>query len=306
MTIQQLKNDIENNCLSDSLMIFQYNDVDFLPFQYVNEIKKSWNVQTELIDDLSCLISNTFDIFGTQETTDLRLFICDKFDYIRKDLLSLNKVIVICKSVTEGTKEIYEDCIIEFPKLESWQIKDYVYTMLPGIKRDDLDKLISFCNENIYRIDKEVQKLSMFEQIEQQSLFNDYFQEAFLDTSNMTIFTLSNAILKKDINTVAEVAKKASVIDIEPIGLLKILYNNFKDMISVKFDLNANAQKLGMTDKKMYAVRMSANNYTREQLIDIFNFICYIDKMLKNGELPNSMLTDYLVLNILCKGSNNT
>ena len=53
MTIQELKEKIENKESINQLLIFKYSDVDFVAIQYINEIAKINNVQVEVIDELS-------------------------------------------------------------------------------------------------------------------------------------------------------------------------------------------------------------------------------------------------------------
>ena len=64
MTIETLFKDIQQNTVTDDLIIFKNPKNDFIANQYINEIAKQHNLTTVLIEDVD-------DIKTTQTTFDL-------------------------------------------------------------------------------------------------------------------------------------------------------------------------------------------------------------------------------------------
>ena len=110
---------------------------------------------------------------------------------------------------------------------------------------------------------------------------------------------MTNAILKKDLVAISHIFKDIENIDVEPIGLVTILYNNFKNVINVQLSNNPTADKLGMKSNQFNAIRYNCGYYSKESLNKILEILTNIDKQIKIGEMPIDILVDYLIIKIL-------
>ena len=143
-------------------------------------------------------------------------------------------------------------------------------------------------------------KLYIFDKDKQQFIFNMMLEDSSLiDTSKYKIFDFSNAIIKRDIQTVAAVFEKISSIDIEPIGLLTILVNQFRNIISIQLANNPTPESTGLKPNQFWAIKHSCGLYTKEQLVNIYLFLTDIDRKIKIGEMPMNNLIDYLVVKLM-------
>lgn len=300
MNLEELKNKIESNDTSYPFIIFKLTDIDFIPLQYIDKIRDILKVDVkynESSEELSIVKTN---IFGITEDSSINVLEVDTFSSADKSLLSRNNTFIICKKLSEDAAILFSNNIIEIPKLESWQIKDYVYSMAEGVPTDRLDKLIDICKNNIFRLDKEVKKLSIFSTEERKYIFDHFVSDKiFSDLSNHNIFDLSNAIMKKDFRTITQLYKEIDNIDCEPLGLLTTLYNNFRNVISVQLSNNPTAEGCGMSSKQFWAVKYSCGFYTKEELLKIFGMLSDIDRRIKTGTMPVNILVDYLITHIL-------
>lgn len=300
MDIQKLKQNIEEENVQIGFWIFQYTDNSFLPHQYIHEIRKILNKDVQILDDLNVLVSPQKNIFGNTDASDLiRLFVTECFESDNPYLEEENNLIVVCKKVTN--EELFKDSIIKFPKLEQWQIKDYVYSIADGVPEEKLDLLIQICKGDIFRISSEASKLSLFTEQERMHVFDSFLEDGvFDDLSEHNIFDFSNAILKKDIVSLAALYKEIEKIDVEPLGLVTILYNNLKSIISIQFDPSITPEILNISPKKFWAIKKySCGYYTKEQLIQSFYLITDIDRKLKSGEITVDLIVDYIVCHML-------
>lgn len=303
MDIKTLKENIESK-LSDIRFIFVNSEDSFLSNQYINAIAQKNELKIITVEEIRSLIPNDNDIFGIGDVIDetcLYVYKVDKFEEKDSDIMKIKHLIIVCDKIDSESKEIFKELVIEMPKLETWQIKDYAYSIADGVNTKKLDWLLTVSNNNIHRVHNELSKLTPFIPKERDYVFDMMVEDdAFVDLSNFVIFDLSNAIIKKDIKTIAKILEDIKKIDVEPLGLQVILTNQFRNIISVQMSPNASAEKLGMNPKQFYAIsKYSCGYYTREQLVEIFDVVSKCDYLLKNGDVPNDKLVDYMILHIL-------
>lgn len=305
MTIETLKTNLDNKTLDDFYIFFNL-ETSFLSNQYVDAIAQARGLKLIYIDDLRSLIPDKNDIFGSAETVDascLYVYKIDKFEDKDLQIKDIKNLIIVCNKIDDETKELFLPYIIEMPKLESWQIKDYVYSLADGVSTTKLDWLINISNNDIYRLHNEISKLNLFSIKEREYLFDLMVEEdAFIDLSNYVIFDLTNAILQKDIKKIRYMLEAVHSWDCEPLGLQTLLTNNFRNVLAVQLAPNSPPEKLGLSPKQVYAIRKNNTGYySRDQLVEIFELISSCDYKMKNGDLSNDMLIDYMILNILSR-----
>ena len=301
MKLDALKDKIESNTIDYiNFLIFKYEDIDFLPNQYLFALSKNLNKDIIFIDNLP--ISNQKDIFNNKLSVDnIECFKTDIFDVEDVSLIEKKYLIIICKEITENCKDLFNTNIVYFPKLEDWQIKDYVYSVAEGVDTKYLDALIYLCHNDIYKIDNELAKIKIFERNQRNILFKSFIEEGlFNDLNNNTIFDISNAILRKDINKLTELLINIDKIDCEPLGLVTILYKSIKDIINIQLNHNATPENTDINKNRFWAIKKNnCGFFTKDQLFNIFKFITSIDKKLKTGEISVDIIVDYIVCKIL-------
>lgn len=293
MNLQELKEAIESKTVSSQFFIFQYSDTNFLPIQYYREIAKIRNME---IENLAELPGNSISLFERSQSS-LQVFLTDRLE---KKVTPRNDLVIVCKSIAADVEKTLGQYIVKFPVLESWQIEDYVYSLLDGVDAQLIQKFYSTVGDNIYRIEGELRKLEGCSASEKQFFLSKMLEEGALsDISNYVIFDLSNAILKKDFQKIKTILAEVDNIDVEPTGLLTILCNNFKNIIKVQLANNPTAESTGMSSKQFWAVRYSCGFYTKEKLVRIYSFLTDLDRQLKTGALPASLLVDYTIAKVL-------
>ena len=78
-----------------------------------------------------------------------------------------------------------------------------------------------------------MQKIAIFPKDQRQYLFQDFIDDdVFSDLSKYNIFSLTTCIVKRDVKGLFEVYREIQNIDVEPIGLLILLIQNFRDIIN--------------------------------------------------------------------------
>ena len=292
MDIQELKSKIENKVIDSNPIVFHIHDNNFIAKQYIEEISKIIKLDIIYIDNLDY----TFNLFE-DEPNYIQVCICDTFE-ITSEFLDKKYTYVICKKLINS--ESFEKIIVDVPKLENWQLIDYANSRCDGVDQNLLQELINNCSYNIYRLENELSKIYIFDKNKQQSIFNMMLEDnAFIDISKYKIFDFSNAIVKRDIKTIAAVFEKISSIDIEPIGLLTILVNQFRNIISIQLANNPTPESTGLKPNQFWAIKHSCGLYTKDQLVKIYLFLTDIDRQIKTGDMPMNYLIDYLVVKVM-------
>lgn len=303
MDIKACKQCIENKVNLHTFMIFQEADTDFISRQYVQAIAEINQQEIEYIDSIDPYLIELDSIFlseSEENSSRLHVLKVDMFEHTDQRCIDLRNVFVICKKLGDQASKLFSSYIVKMPKLESWQIKDYVYSTAEGVPEQLLDKVISLCNGNIERLDNELGKLKLFAPTERKYLLDSMIKDgAFGDLTDYSVFNVTNALLKKDIEALKNYMNLLHVIDINEFGLITILTKNLRDMISVQLSSNPTPETIGLDSRKIYALKKQSKVFTNEQLTKLYLKIADLDRAVKNGEFPAPMLINYMILKVL-------
>lgn len=303
MTCKELKEKIESKSINQPFIIFVCDNLKFVAEQYCKEISTIIGKEIEYTQEIPQR-TQTLDIFGMdlQESNTLRVL---NIDSITKDINideTLKDFIIITKKVDKEIESLYETFIVNIPVLEYWQIKDYSYSLLKGLDTKYIDWLIENCNYDIYRIDQEIKKICLFEENERNIIFRQMVEDnAFADISNQTIFNFIDSIMKKKIEPLHTIYEDIDYIDIEPLGVVTLLYNNVKKLIQVWLSNNPKPEDTGLSSKQIYAINKLPRVWTQKELIDLFKFLTNIDYQIKTGQMPMNILRDYVIVKMLAR-----
>ena len=303
MNIEDLKKIIESKDAYDDMLIFVTGKSEqsiFICNQYLDEIVsfRKNAVTLTSVPDLVAVKSDT--LFGGSE--DFVVCRVESFDKVIN--LKLNKVIVVCQDISAECRNAYKEYIVDFPKLEEWQIEDFIQSFCAGLSNKSSKQLAKLCNYNIYRIDNEVDKISLFNPTSQEFVFDSLCKDNFTDDiNNYEMFNLSNAIVSLNSKELLPIWKKVETFDSDPMWLLSILIGHYKTIIDVFLYPNSTPEICGISQKRFNAIKYYNRNYTKKQLVDIYMFLTDVDRALKNGELADINLLDYIIINVIQKGT---
>ena len=296
MKIEELKKSIESNTFNLPLIVMVCKDEtsEFIFHQYLHQYIINNDLSFNVVDSID--ESEYLSLFNSIDK-HLNIYYTEKLEKIV--IPSSNQLWIRCKSINKDLQKDFDKYIIIVDKIEKWQIKDYVYSICNKVNHHELDYLLNVYGKNLYRIENEIQKISIFEN--QDNIYPIIKPQLYTDESEFTVFDLANSLLKHDIATISKILKDIDNIDIDVFGLLKILLTNFKRVIDIQLSKNPSAQSLGITDKQFWAIKKySCGIYTRNQLLEIYLFLTECDFYIKSGYIDVSMLLNYIVLKILC------
>ncbi len=301
MNLEELKQTIETNSKNIPLLIAVCKDetAEFIFHQYLHHYIAQNNLSFKVIDDVS--IVSRPSLFSTN--TNL-FYVCYTNKLTKLEMPKDCFVWIRCKSISDDVQLQFKDYIVVIDKLDPWQIKDYVYTVCNKVPHSELDYLLKIYDKNIYRIENEVQKISIFDN--QDRIYPIIQSQLYTDISEFNIFDLVNSLVKYDIKALTKILQEISNIDIDVFGLLKLLITNFRRVIDIQLSKNPSAQTLGMTDKQFWAIKKySCGIYTRKQLLEIYTFLTACDYDIKSGRITTDVLLSYIIIKIINIKENN-
>jgi len=304
MTIQDLKQQIESGNVTDELIIFKDSEGGFISNQYINAIAKIRNTEITYIDSPLDLLNDSTSIFSTDvddSCTNFNVIKSEVFIWGEPHIARLTKLcIVVTKFADKTLEKMFEKYIVTVPKLEQWQVKDYVYSIIEGVEHKELDNLMSLCGTNYHRLQQELDKILLFGKDEQRYLYSDMIADGAVDDlSSYNIFNITNALTSKDINSLRSVYREIERVDVNEFGLLTILVKNFRNLIMVQLNSNPTPETTGLEARQLYAIKKIPKVFSAEQLLAIYQMLLDIDRKIKMGELLTEYVIDYMIIKIL-------
>lgn len=287
MNLKELKKNISFNTLDDSLLLFKYSDNRWLVNKYIEAISKLKNREIIYINSLE-------DITNYEDGTNY-LYVLE-VDEINSINTKYKNLIIVSKKINTSLD------YIDFPKLENWQIQDYLKVNLEGLEKGDLDFLFNTSKNDIYSLDNELSKLKIFSKPNQSLVLHLLKKEGnYKEDTSYSTFELSNYIVKRDILGVNKTLEKDS--NIEPFALLSLLINQFKNIIKVQMSpKDVKVESLGMDYKKYKSIQYNINKYSNNQLLNIYEFLTDIDWRVKEGllDVNKEFLLNYIINKVIC------
>lgn len=297
MELAELKQKINSGVSIGLPLIFIGKDNAYIMKTYIDAIAKNNFLKVLNINSLKEIDDLENSMF--KEENYLYLYHLNKNESLDENAL-LDKPIIIISENDIKSKSIEA---VTFSKLLEWQIEAYVQTLLPGMNALEVNWLCKNAKYDLYRLDNEANKINIFEKKDQENIFKEISDEnGYADINELTIFNLSNSIIKKDILGVKSVMKDIDNIDIEGTGLVTILLKNFFTIINIQTNPHASAEKLNISEKQFkYLQYYQCNKYSTDELINIYAFLTTVDYKLKSGllEMDNKQLVVYILSNII-------
>lgn len=299
MKLEELKESIENNTVINLPLIFvNKSKSTFLINQYIEAISKNTKKEISYTDDINFVYNKAAQLF---DITDNSLFVykCTKISLADIDISNCSDLIIVCTEITSSSLE-WEKHIVTITNLEQWMVDDYAYSYLENCDEYDIKKLLSICGDNIDRLKLEIDKVTIFNPVQQKYILKSLLEErALSDISQYTIFSLSNALQARDKNSIINILKDIDVIDVEPVGLLKIIYKNFNRIADVWLNKNPTPDNTGLKSNQIYAINKLPRIFSKEQLVNIVSKMAALDTEMRKGSFPVEYMIDYIITYVL-------
>ena len=293
MLLQELKEKIENKTYEKNMLIFKYEDTDFIPNQYIKEIQKIVGEEVVYVESLSEVGSNNNGFFAEEQ---MYVYECDKLD----SYISYNKdLIIVTKNIPKDVLKDFQEYITIVPKLEQWMIEDYIKSYCDGLSDSTVKWFLERYND-VYLITEELDKLTLFPRDARESMYKEFkINNVFSPSVNEQSFELTLALQSKNKDKVRGILEDAYKIEIDPIYTLFMLHTSFKKLLKVWLNKNPTPDNTGLKSNQIWAINQQPRVFSREKLISIFEELSSMDTKIKSGEFPIEDSIDYLIIKIM-------
>lgn len=301
MKIEELKNLIEQNNYRGEPFIFnEVNNCDFIVHQYVHDLILKNNFQLVNVKNISEIPFNTNNFLSVIEDNYFYIYYTDKVDELRNIVTFKNCCIIYTGKKLKDVLDI-EEYIINIPKIEKWQIKDYVYSRGSGVDNKDLDYLLELTDFDLWRLEKELDKIEIFDEQYRKEIFKQFIKNGvFDDLTTYNTFNFTDAIVKRQKVKAFEIYNKLQEIGINYMGVITLLYNNFRNIIKIQLSPNPTPENTDIKTNQFWAIKKNnIGYYHKDELMHIFDLLTKIDKQIKTGEIEVDKSIEYLLVNIL-------
>lgn len=297
MTLQELKVEVQNGQLSH-VVILGSSKNDYLPLQYARALARANDLQLKVIESLADYPSSTSVFDSTVEN----FYLCklEELDSISEVVEQATNLIISVKKLKKTFISTYSSLVIDLPGFDSWQVHRYIQGICTGLDDTRAEKLAKCCGYDLFKIDAEMSKLQVFAPAAQPGHFDVMLANDLIGNCvEENIYDLTNALQSKDLEKIKIILKNISKIDIESTGLITLLSNNFKKLIKVWLAKNPTEASTGLKSNQIWAINRLPRTYGKEQLLRVLKIVDEVEYKLKNSELPENLIIDYLIVSTL-------
>lgn len=296
MTLVELKNFINKGIVPSDFMIFVRKDNNFLANQYIQELGNLADGGINKITSIYAPQQSSLALLTTPGGA-INVLTVETFDERAEDYSQFENTVIVCDQIDKSIKESVNKYIIEFPKLEEWQIFDYAKKLCSGLDDDDLLWLIKATNRDIERVINELDKVTLFSKEEQKNIFNAIRFDPQTDLVTVDLFTVVNALVTGDGRILYEFLCHNNYEDLDPVMLANRALTSLKNIILVTQNRGLTAEDLGMSVKQYKFIERSYQGLDINAAKEKLKFLVNFDLKLKNSKLDLSKreMLNYLI-----------
>lgn len=277
------------------IYVFLGNEINLLK-RRIDGLKHELNINNIIEYDFDD--SNIIDILNEANYVDLfnekKLIIVSNFsfkkvkDAYEKELLryidNMNDNVIILKCIDESlderkniTKKLREKCKVEeIKKMDYKELHEYITNMFASnnkkITYNQVKEILNRCEYNDDLAINETEKLLLYK-LGEDVITDDDIDKVVSKSSEKEIFTLSDAVMKKNLKQIFNSYNILIRSGIEPVVLIDNLARQFRTLYQVKIlcktmDEKEISRKLGLNPYVVKKAHENVNNYEEEELIN--------------------------------------
>ena len=277
------------------IYVFLGNEINLLK-RRKDGLKRELNINNIIEYDFDD--SNIIDILNEANYVDLfnekKLIIVSNFsfkkvkDAYEKELLryidNMNDNVIILKCIDESlderkniTKKLREKCKVEeIKKMDYKELHEYITNMFVSnnkkITYNQVKEILNRCEYNDDLAINETEKLLLYK-LGEDVITDDDIDKVVSKSSEKEIFTLSDAVMKKNLKQIFNSYNILIRSGIEPVVLIDNLARQFRTLYQVKIlcktmDEKEISRKLGLNPYVVKKAHENVNNYEEEELIN--------------------------------------
>ncbi len=304
MELWDLKNNIINKTIP-KLIIMTGEEIGLIR-AYVDEISRSLNVEPAYADSVIQAVNNSKMKSLVSKKDKLVIIRDDKafsqdpnlWHHLKR--LSIH-IVLIYTSIDKRSKfyKTFKPYIVYFDKMDTSILKQVLKSKI-NLSDKALDWLIEATNGDYSRCLLEIDKLLLFEEQDHTDLFREFVKEGviYADIPDI-VFDFANALLNRNVTQTFALAEILKLGVDHILQILTILYNNFRNVLSVQLSNKPTESSTGLKEKQIRAIQYRVGKYSDYELIQIVKFLGEFDLDLKREGFDYDIALDYIISKVL-------
>lgn len=196
--------------------------------------------------------------------------------------------------------------LVDCNKIDAKMITSYVKNYLAkneiNSSEDAIQKLIMFCDNDMARINSELEKLSAYV-ADTKILTSEIIEKNVVQDKDYQVYELSEFIAKGESRKVIDLVDSFALKPGSAFTIISPLYNNYRRALFVSINKDKTSAELAtMLGVKEFAIKMLKNQvavFSAKQLKMIVDMIADYDRKIKMGEMKENIAIKMIVINIL-------
>lgn len=306
MDVRELKKAILSKSLGDGLLIFVCPDNRFLAESYIDAICAFKHLAKRYVMSLAETTDSALSLI-LDYSADMNVLKTDVFSEAAEDYSKFRNCVVLCKKADKSIADKIKGFVVEMPKLQDWQNKDYIKTSCLGLSDADVDWLYEACGHDIYKIDGALSKLKLLPVESRSKELRATCPDLFVLKH---VFDLVDALVKCDVKTALDFVRHADdYSNLDPIGLTTLTLSKFKNILLVCYNSGVDPEALGMSKGALWHLRNENRGIPLPRVMKAIGFLSNIDSRLRENpsaldfsDCRKTAMLEYVVMGTLACG----
>ncbi len=310
-----------------------YGLEDYLIDIEIKKIISKFNAQTENIVRYNLDETNVSDVIEDACTISMfesnKLIICEKCNFltgenkkdIDHDITSLIKYInnpfddvciifIVRNDKLDDRKKIVKELkkcckVIECKKIESHNLSNYLINYFKEngyeITNNDVRLIIDKVKYDLANIISECDKLMIYK-IDDKKISTTDIENIIMNNIEDNIFSLTNAIMEKNIKRVVKIYNDLILKGEEPIKLIIMIANQFRLILQVKLMIKNGYKERempGIIGEHPYRIKLAINStFSIPKLVSYIKQLQKLDYDIKSGNIDKNFGLEMFLINM--------
>jgi hypothetical protein len=297
MTLQELKQSIQQKTLTDTFYVFVCPENTYLANQYIDAICEVKQLSKQVVESIFAQESALSLVMGFEN--DFRVVYVDTFSEAAADYSTFVNTAVVCSSIDKKLEKFVADYIIQMPTLTDWQIKSFIKTKCAALTDQVIDELYKATRGNIYLIDDAIYQAKLFPEELQNKIVYQFTQRPDLQTEEIATYKVASQLVSGDKAQLLAFLKQHDMSGSDFLMYANAAVTELRKLLFVQ-NTTCTEEALELTSKQYYAIK-NLPRQSQDSLHQKLAFLSALDLRLKSGllDMKNANQIDYLIVRLL-------
>lgn len=299
----------------DNLYIFTGSEITVQQI-YIEQIGKFMNKTVKYIDNISDICKSSGSLFAKESYCYVSI---DNTDFVEsektwdtiKSILSDNILIIWLNKLDKRSKfyKHFKDVVIEFEHMNDNLLVQYIQKEINLSERNCIT-LIQACDSNYDRILSEIDKIKSYrdgysidkqETIADDGAFTHLLSSGTIHSEkNNVVYDYIDAMVTGRIDSSLKLLDDCIANADSVVGVLTMLYNNFKMMLQVQACNSSNIEDVtGLSDWEVKRTKAKIGAYSIGEIVNAIKLIRDVETKIKQGMMSEVFALPYVTVQIL-------